>query len=164
MPSLLLLRHAKSDWDADDGGDDRLRPLARRGVKASRRMGKFIARAAQVPDAAVVSPARRARDTLDLAMQAGDWVCPVHEADALYGGGAPGLLNEIRAADPGVGLLLAVGHEPTWSATATLLIGGGRIQFPTGALARIDFDVDRWSDVGPDTGVLAWIVVPRLLR
>jgi hypothetical protein len=31
-------------------------------------------------------------------------------------------------------------------------------------MARIDFDVDRWDEVGPGTGVLAWIVVPRLLE
>jgi hypothetical protein len=30
-------------------------------------------------------------------------------------------------------------------------------------MARIDFDVDGWGEVGPGTGVLAWSVVPRLL-
>jgi hypothetical protein len=30
-------------------------------------------------------------------------------------------------------------------------------------MARIDFDVEGWNEVGPGTGVLAWVVVPRLL-
>jgi hypothetical protein len=30
-------------------------------------------------------------------------------------------------------------------------------------MARIDFDVDSWSEVGPGRGVLVWSVVPRLL-
>jgi phosphohistidine phosphatase len=164
MPSLLLLRHAKSDWTADDAGDDRLRPLAPRGEKAAKRMGKFMARAGQVPDAAIVSPARRAQDTLDLAIAAGDWRCPTRPAEPLYGGGVSGLLGEIRAERATTQLLLAVGHEPTWSETAELLIGGGRVRFPTAALARVDLDVDRWDEVGPGTGVLAWTVVPRLLK
>ncbi|MGH8986761.1 MAG: SixA phosphatase family protein [Acidimicrobiia bacterium] len=163
MPSLLLLRHGKSDWKAADEGDDRRRPLARRGEKAARTIGKFLAGAGVVPDAAIVSPAVRAEATLQMAMAAGDWTCRVRSVEALYSGGVSGLLSEIRKAPPDTGTLLAVGHEPTWSETAVLLIGGGRLRFPTAALARIDFDVDRWEEVGPGTGMLAWSVVPRLL-
>jgi phosphohistidine phosphatase len=163
MPSLLLLRHAKSDWTADDAEHDRLRPLAPRGEKAAKRMGRFMARSGQVPDSAIVSPARRAWDTLQLAMAAGDWSCPTRSADPLYGAGVRGLLGEIRAEPATTELLLAVGHEPTWSETAALLIGGGHLGFPSAALARIDFEINRWDEVRPGTGVLAWTVVPRLL-
>ncbi|MGQ0803842.1 MAG: SixA phosphatase family protein [Actinomycetota bacterium] len=162
MPALLLLRHGKSDW-AEDGGDDRARPLAKRGLKAADAIGRFIARAEQVPDAAITSPAVRAAETLRLVMEAGGWECPVRAAEALYGGGVAGLVSEIRAAPADAQLLLAVGHEPTWSETATLLIGGGRLSMPTAALVRIDLDVDQWDEVGPATGALAWSVVPRLL-
>jgi phosphohistidine phosphatase len=162
VPSLILLRHAKSDWDADYG-DDRERPLARRGRKAAKRMGRFLVDAGQVPDAAVTSPAVRAADTLRVAMQAGGWTCPVRTAPALYGGGVSGLLAEIRQEPAATGVLLAVGHEPTWSDAVAALIGGGRVRVPTAALARIDFEVERWSDVQPVTGVLTWMVPPRLL-
>jgi hypothetical protein len=30
-------------------------------------------------------------------------------------------------------------------------------------VARIDFDVDRWDEVGAGMGVLVWSIVPRLL-
>lgn len=163
MPALLLLRHAKSDWDADDG-DDRLRPLAPRGRKASATIGKFIARAEQVPDSAIVSPAARAEETLRRAMEAGGWDCRVRSAEALYSGGVSGLLSEIRAEPAETDVLLAVGHEPTWSEAAAVLIGGGNLRLPTGALVRIDFGDDGWDAVGPGTGMLAWSVVPRLLR
>ena len=65
---------------------------------------------------------------------------------------------------PSTELLLVVGHEPTSSETASLLIGGGRVRMPTGALVRIDFDADieSWADVGPGTGSLSWLLVPRL--
>jgi phosphohistidine phosphatase len=162
MAALILLRHGKSDWDADDG-DDRARPLARRGRKAAQRMGRFMARAGQVPDAAITSPALRAEDTLRLAMEGGGWTCPVRTAASLYGGGVTGLLAEVRKERATTDVLLAVGHEPTWSEAVVALIGGGEIRFPTGALARIDFDVDRWDEVGPGTGVLSFCIAPRLL-
>ena len=162
MPTLLLLRHGKSDWDADDG-DDRARPLARRGEKAAGTIGRFMARTGHIPSSAISSPAQRAEETLRLAMAAGEWTCAVRTAEALYDGGVPGLLSEIRR-EPATEVLLAVGHEPTWSEAAALLVGGGRIRLPTAALARIDFEMDRWDEVSPGAGVLAWSVVPRLLQ
>jgi phosphohistidine phosphatase len=163
MRGLLLLRHAKSDWHADYV-DDRARPLNRRGQKAAKTIGRFLAGAGQVPDAAITSPAVRAADTLRLAMKAGGWHCPVRMASGLYGAGVSGLVAEIRKEPIATEVLLAVGHEPTWSDAASAFIAGGGLRFPTAALARIDFDVDRWKDIAPDTGVLAWLVTPRLLE
>ncbi|HEV8207425.1 MAG TPA: histidine phosphatase family protein [Acidimicrobiia bacterium] len=163
MPGLILFRHGKSDWDADYPGGDAARPLARRGQKAAKRMGKFLARAGQAPDAAITSPAVRTEDTLRLAMEGGGWTCPVRVAATLYHGGLPGLLAEVRKEPATTDVLLAVGHEPTWSEAVSALIGGGQVGLPTAAMARIDFDVDGWDEVAPRRGVLGWIVVPRLL-
>jgi phosphohistidine phosphatase len=163
MPGLILFRHGKSDWDADSPGGDAARPLARRGRKAATTMGRFLTRAGQVPDAAITSPALRAEDTLRLAVEGGGWTCPTRAASALYTGGVPGLLAEIRKEPDTTGVLLVVGHEPTWSEAVTAFIGGGAVRVPTAALVRVNFDVEHWKDVGPGTGALAWSVVPRLL-
>jgi hypothetical protein len=45
----------------------------------------------------------------------------------------------------------------------TAFIGGGRVRVPTAAVVRVNFDVERWKDVGMGTGELAWCVVPSLL-
>lgn len=161
MSALIMFRHGKADWHVDSG-DDRDRPLSRRGRRGARTMGRFLARARQVPDAAITSPALRAEQTIRLAMGAGDWTCPVREAEALYGGDTSALLDEIRREPSTTELLLVVGHEPTWSQAASLLMGGGRLRLPTAALVRIDLDVDRWAEVHPGTGELSWLVVPRL--
>jgi phosphohistidine phosphatase len=161
VSALIVFRHGKSDWDT--GQDDRERPLASRGRKAARTMGRLLSRAGQAPDAAICSPAVRADETLRLAMEAGDWKCPVRVAHGLYEGGVEGALAEIRAEASEAGLLVVVGHEPTSSELAGLLIGGGRIGLPTGAALRIDFEEGTsWSDVGPGIGELAWMLVPRL--
>lgn len=161
MKALILFRHGKSDWDAPSG-EDRERPLASRGRKAARTMGRLLPRAGQAPDAVLCSPAVRAEETLRLAMEAGEWSCPVRVAEGLYGGGVEGALAEIRA-ETGADVLLVVGHEPTSSELATLLVGGGRIGLPTGAALRIDFEESKgWGDIGPGSGELAWLLVPRL--
>jgi phosphohistidine phosphatase len=160
--ALIILRHAKSDWGSDYG-DDRRRPLARRGRKAAQRIGRLLAGADQVPDAAITSPADRAQATLGLVMAAAGWNCPVRSAEGLYGGGVTGLLAEVRAERIPTRVLLLVSHEPTCSEAVALLIGGGRIRFPTAAVARVDLEAERWEEVGPGVGALVWSVVPRLL-
>jgi phosphohistidine phosphatase len=82
--------------------------------------------------------------------------------EALYSGGVLALLEQIRLEHPTTGILLVVGHEPTWSQAASLLVGGGRLRLPTAALIRIDLEVDRWSDIHAGTGQLSWLVSPRL--
>jgi len=161
MPKLILFRHGKSDWTGDH--DDARRPLAPRGVRAAGQMGEFLTRIDLVPDAVITSPAERAFQTARLAIEAGRWTCPVREADALYGGSARDLLAELRREPPSVRLLLAVGHEPTWSQSVGELIGGGDVSMPTAAMACIDLGDIAWRDVAPACGTLLWLLPPRLV-
>ena len=70
--SLYVMRHAKSDWNAG-GGSDHDRPLAPRGTRAAATIGRHLAAVDQVPDFALVSSARRAQETFNLAREAGGW-------------------------------------------------------------------------------------------
>ena len=162
MKRLLLMRHAKSDRSADYGPDHE-RPLNKRGHASALALGRFLTLTKQQPDAAITSSAVRARRTLELAAAAGGWSCPIRETAALYDGGPADILDEINQESDAVGALIVVGHEPTWSALASGLVGGGALGMVTGALAAVDFDVESWSAVRPGRGVLAWMVVPRLL-
>ena len=72
-------------------------------------------------------------------------------------------LDAIRAESDDVKRLMVVGHEPTSSETVTLLVGGGRHRLPTAAVAGIDVDVARWTDVEPACGRLSYLIPPRLL-
>ncbi|SVD23980.1 uncharacterized protein METZ01_LOCUS376834, partial [marine metagenome] len=56
MRSVIMFRHGKSDWDADYGPDHD-RPLAKRGIKAAKKMGKYLAGLDQVPHIVVSSTA-----------------------------------------------------------------------------------------------------------
>ena len=161
MSKLILLRHGKSDWSG--GQEDVRRPLAPRGRRAARTVGEFLTRIGHVPDAAITSPAERAFQTVRLAMEGGDWTCPVREADALYGGTTRDVIAELRRETASVRLLLAVGHEPTWSESVGELIGGGDVTMSTAAMACIDLGDTAWSDIAPACGTLLWLLPPRLL-
>lgn len=87
----------------------------------------------------------------------------MRESAALYDGGVEGLIDEVRAEPESTELLMVVGHEPTCSETVSVLIGGGLVRMPTAALARVELLVNAWDEVGPGTGVLSWLVVPRLI-
>jgi phosphohistidine phosphatase len=163
MKRLLILRHGKSDWHAPVGSDHE-RPLAARGVAAAKRMGRFLQQKGQVPEKVISSSAARARATASTAMAAGSWVCPVVFTDTLYGASVATVIALVQSEDDGIFSLLLVGHEPTWSALISNLTGGGDIRFPTAALARIDFETNRWEEVGSGTGTLRWLVTPKLLN
>lgn len=167
MRRLMLLRHAKSDWP--DGVDDHERPLARRGQFASPRVGKYMAEEGLLPDLAVVSTARRAQETWELARPAFDESIVQHNERRIYEATARSILDVINEADSRTHALLLVGHNPGLQKLALKLIGTARKsdlarlqrKFPTAGLVVIDFDVERWSQVSMARGHLERFETPK---
>ena len=161
MPTLLVLRHGKSDWNADDGVDAE-RPLAKRGRRAAKTIGRHLSQVGPRPTLALVSPAVRARDTLERVLTAAGFECPTQVAASFYGHGTAAALETLRGVEGRPEVVLAVGHEPTWSDLIAVLTGSD-VRFPTAALARIDFD-EQWAELRRDGAVLTWLVLPRELE
>ncbi len=161
VPTLLVLRHGKSDWDIEYGADID-RPLARRGRRAATAIGRHLAEVGPEPTLALTSPARRAQDTLERVMAAAGTTCPVRIVDRFYGHGVGAVVDELRELDEASETVLVVGHEPTWSDLIAILTGS-RVRFPTAALARLDLDAP-WADIGPGHATLTWLVLPRELE
>ena len=160
--SVVLLRHGKSDWAADDG-QDLARPLAERGRRSAAAVGRFLTAVGQVPDVVLCSPALRARQTVDVASGAGDWTCSIEICEDLYSGDLAEIIDVLKAQSDDIGAAMLVGHEPTSSRLTADLIGGGRHRMPTAGLARVEFDTDRWAHIGSGRGRLEWLVPSRLL-
>ncbi len=160
MKVLLLLRHAKAT--REPANDDAARPLAPEGEDAAARIGRFLAAAGIVPDALLTSPALRARDTLERVAAAAGWEAPRQERP-LYETTPAGVLACLRELPASVDVVVAVGHEPTWSDTASRLIDGGRLKLSTGAVAAIGLDIQGWGALAGGRGQLLWLVSPKLL-
>jgi phosphohistidine phosphatase len=164
---LLLLRHAKSA--RSEGVADRDRPLAERGRKDARFMGALMAHESLVPDIALVSPARRTRETWALARGAFSSVIPESDVASLYDSTPDRLLNAIRAVGTEAKTIVLIGHNPEMQETAALLCGDGKAdamvrldaKFPTAGLAVIDFAVANWAQIEPNSGYLERFVTPK---
>ena len=141
----MLLRHAKSDWDARFS-HDRDRPLNGRGEEAARAVGDFLTRIDAVPELGLTSPAVRANSTLELAASFGGWSTPLRAVPELYSSSPGDLLGVVNGVTD-VSRLLVVGHEPTLSATVSRLVGGGSFRVPTAALVLLRIAHDEWSSV-----------------
>lgn len=163
MKTILLLRHGKSNWDAQTQIDHD-RPLAKRGRKAAALMGRYLTALAELPDLACSSTAVRARDTAQRAAEAGEWPCQVTLTESLYHASPDQVLDVVRKTDGAVDRLLLAGHEPTWSRLTGRLIGAASLKFPTAAIARIDLSIDNWRDADYGKGTLVWLVTPKLLE
>ena len=162
MKTVIVFRHGKSDWGANFDHDHE-RPVAPRGIKASKAMGKWLARTDQIPDFCVVSSALRTRQTYAYASEAGEWRSEMTVEDALYDSTVSTYLEVIRRLPIDAERALLVGHEPTCSGITSLLAGRTDIRFPTATMARLDLDVDSWDQVEGESGTLIWLQPPRFL-
>jgi phosphohistidine phosphatase len=166
---LLLLRHAKSEKGGPEM-DDRDRGLNPRGRADAPRIGGYMAHHGLLPGAALVSPARRTRETFELLIGAWPAPCPVRYVDQLYNAGAEAIVNIIRQASAET--LLVIGHNPGLHDATRLLIASGEVEarerlneaLPTSGLAVIDFPGRNWRKLHPRSGRLERFVTPRLLK
>jgi phosphohistidine phosphatase len=161
MKHLLLLRHAKSNWE-DAGNTDFDRPLAARGERDAPRMGEALRQLTPLPDYVLSSPATRARQTTLAVVQAANLTVEPHFAPNLYAASADALLAVVRRLPVASACTLLVGHNNGLEDLLGRLTGQWR-HMPTAALACITLDVDHWSEIEEAKGELAWFLTPKHL-
>ena len=159
MLNLMVMRHGKSDWEAD-APDDHARPLTRRGVASAERMGEVIRDLGLAPGLVVSSTAQRARATAELARLAGGWSTRLILADELYGASVQDTLDVVSRLGEEHERLMVVGHQPTWSMLVQHLTGA-RCAMRTASVADIEMLSDTWSSVTSSSGTLVTLLQPR---
>lgn len=141
MKTLVLVRHAKSDW-GDPRLDDHDRPLNARGERDAPRMARQLADTGIGLEMILSSTALRARTTA-AAFGEALGIEPVLREE-LYGAPATMLLR--AAVESGADAVMVVAHDPGMSVLAGAL--SGRIEhMPTCAVAVFHWDEDDWSVV-----------------
>jgi phosphohistidine phosphatase len=158
---LLVLRHGKSDWDADYD-QDFSRPLAPRGVKAARKMAAFIAKLGLEPELIISSPAHRALRTAGIVAEELEIEEPQQEM-AIYGGGYERLSNVARKIPHGLRVALLVGHNPGLENLVEGLTGESYVLMKTCSLAVLEGRGDSWSSPENQTYLLRGVFHPREL-
>jgi phosphohistidine phosphatase len=167
---LLVLRHAKSDWNNSHLADHD-RPLAGRGQRAAEAMAAHVATVSPPPALVLCSTARRAQETLEPIRARLPTTTDVVVEDDLYGATAPMIVARLRQVPDGTPTVLVVGHNPGLEDLVRGLgregdpdlIARVRTKYPTGALATLVFD-GPWKDVGSAAATLEAFVVPADLE
>ncbi len=167
MKEILLLRHAKSSWD-DPALEDYERPLAKRGKKDAPRMGSYLRKAGYKPDYVISSPARRARETTELVLEAAKCDTGILRWERkLYFGNTQDYLQVIQEAPESTERILLVGHNPLMESVAGGLASGSErssLRMPTAALVCLESYASRWNQVGWGSCQIKWMMIPKVLK
>lgn len=162
MKTLLLLRHAKSDW-SHEGQRDHDRSLNARGKRDAPRIGQLLQTEGLIPDQILSSTAKRARKTAQKVVAGGEFTAPIEELQAFYLAPPQAYVQVLQQQDDALECILVVGHNPGIEALSHELTGQPE-SFPTGTLAHLELDVAHWRDVSLDTaGILRNLWHPREL-
>lgn len=155
MKTVIVLRHAKSDW-SDAALRDFDRGLNDRGNRAASVMGRWAAVHHLTFDAIIASPAVRVVETLRQFRQAyGDCPEPIFDRRIYLAAGAT-IAEILSETDDALDDVLLAGHSPGLEELILNAVSDrGRstmrdaveLKFPTAALAVLEFDVERWADL-----------------
>lgn len=164
MKKLLLIRHAKSDWD-HAGLSDHDRPLNDRGQRDCPRMVEALRQRGIAPDAVLSSSAVRARTTAEAIVRGlGGTPESIHLVPELYLAAPNTILLQIQRLDESAETAFIFGHNPGMHEVVNSLDKAGGVEdFPTLAVACFEFDLDHWGEVEWDTGLLMELIIPRSL-
>jgi phosphohistidine phosphatase len=164
---LIVLRHAKSDWDSETLMDFD-RPLAKRGAKDAPRMGKWLHEQGLIPDHVLSSPAERAKQTtLRVCAALGIAEADIHWDAQLYAASRETLCRALADCPPTAGRVLLVGHNPGLEELLIYLCGtvplapDGKL-LPTASAAQLMMPED-WTRLAPGSAHLIGITRPRSL-
>ena len=168
MKRVLLMRHAKSSWK-DTAVPDHDRPLAGRGKRAAKAMGRYMRDERVAPALVLCSTARRARETL-ARIEPGMARHSVRVERQLYGASADALLERLRRVPDTFDSVLMIGHNPGLQELALYLAAPSAerdelgAKYPTAALATLEVSAESWRAVDRGSARLVGFVRPRDLE
>jgi phosphohistidine phosphatase len=171
MRRLILFRHAKAE-PSEPGAKDRIRALTERGRKDAARIGTYMSGHALIPDRVAMSPAVRAQETWKYTASAFRPVPTAMSAEQLYDATPHAIFAAIKQTPASAHTLLVIGHNPGLHELALMLIAAGDIdarerlreKLPTAGLVIIDFAIDSWGQLHPQSGRLERFVSPKTLE
>jgi phosphohistidine phosphatase len=160
VKTLVLIRHAKSDWSSPTELDLE-RPLNPRGMRDAPRIAQRFVKDFPHSFSFISSPAIRAYSTAVIfAEAAGIDVSNIAVEPGIYEADLHGLLAVIGQLEKREDGVILFGHNPGLSILIDYLTGT-RIDMPTCAVAVLAFDVNDWAYIGPESGRLISFDYPK---
>ena len=164
MLTLILIRHAKSNW-SEPNCSDKLRPLKKRGLKNAPQMGRYIKQTELSWDVMYCSPALRAKTTAQLICKELPKSAPGYVVkQELYAFDHKELLAFIHTRKTKLKSIALVGHNPAFTDLANLLTNAEIKNIPTTGLVEISLPSKKWGEVKRGSGELVRFQTPKMLE
>ena len=161
MKTLLLIRHAKSDWD-DASLRDFDRPLNERGKQDAPRMARRLLDKKITVDAFISSPAKRARKTAEFFAKAfGREKEDIHFFESLYLAPAPVFFEVISGISDDYDSIAVFSHNDGITDFANMLTDARIDNSPTCGIFAIKSDIKTWKDFGEESNRFDFFDYPK---
>jgi len=152
MKKLLLVRHAKSDWENSELKDFD-RPLNKRGQKNAPEMAGRLLKAGLIPEILITSPALRALTTAEcFAEVLGIEKSTIIKERDIYEASSSALLGIINSLDNSYHFAALIGHNPGLTNLAVNLCNSDVYNIPTCGMVLINFPLTQWDMISYWTG------------
>ncbi|MES2566794.1 MAG: histidine phosphatase family protein [Bacteroidota bacterium] len=158
MKKIFFVRHAKSEWN-NSAIKDIERPLNDRGYSNANQMSQQLK---EKPDLIVSSPAIRAITTaLIFARNLQYDANKILIRKELYEASEKDYLSVIHQLDDQYSTIMLFAHNPTISNVAESFAKSLPMEMPTCAIAGINFECNKWSDIKTKNGELFLFEYPK---
>lgn len=145
MKTLMLMRHAKSDWKRP-GLSDHDRPLNARGRAAAPFMAKHLAAVRAKTDIILASSAVRVQQTVELMQSQWDQPVEMLTSRDLYLSSPQQMVDALRGLHDVWDSILLIAHNPGLAGLASHW-SGRVIEMPTAAIAVFQFSQSTWQSL-----------------
>ncbi len=145
MKTLLILRHAKSDW-GNSQLSDHDRPLNDRGKYDAPRMGAWLKQQEMVPELIISSTAERALTTAEMVALACDFEGELRTMRDFYLASPPEYIEVLNELPGSYERVMIVGHNPGMEEMWALLTEQER-PVTTANGAVIELPISSWGEL-----------------
>lgn len=164
MKTLYLVRHAKASLE-NRMGSDIDRPLLEKGLKRTRYIIDYLNNRQTHLDLIISSPAVRAFETARVLAHALNFpLTNIKIERMLYEGDADKIGDLFYDLPPKTESLMIVGHNPTITNFANLLLTEPIDHLPTSGVVCIQFDAISWDEIWQAKIITNFVVTPRMLK
>ena len=163
MKTIILIRHAKSDWSIP-GLKDIDRPLNGRGYSDAHKIGMLLRNKFTSKKLFISSPAIRAISTaLIFAREINYPQENILVHPELYEAEEGAYENIILSMDDEYDVIFIFGHNPTISEVIGRLSNTHIGELPTCSVSVLNFEINRWSKTHTSTSTMEMQLFPKLL-
>ncbi len=146
MKRIMLLRHAHTETPSLQKKDYE-RTLTRIGENEAANIGKALSNNHNlIPELIISSPAKRAKETVQIITRKMDYKKEILWKDKIYSGEMEEILNCIGESNNKINNLLVVGHNPAIESCFHFFTGTYKTISPA-TLSIIDVDLEKWDDI-----------------